>query len=373
MNTQVGLFSATVLILSLAPAPGPAQEPRQDLFTRLDANTDGKLSKDELPARQQPNFEKMDANGDGFVSREELTAYLGRERAVDDQASRARIEPTHADVSYGLHERNKIDLYLAEVNTPTPLVLYIHGGGFRGGDKNSVSQGDLRAFLNEGWSLAAINYRLTDAAPAPAQYLDCARALQFLRHNAGKWNLNPKLVASTGGSAGAGTSMWLAFHDDLADAKNTDPITRESTRLTCIAVSNGQSSYDPRFAEKIGIPRPNFERHAFFEPFYDIKLADADTPQAYRRYEEAAAITYLTRDDPPALLQYSYANEEVTPNTSLGLIVHHPKFGIALKEEMDKLGIECIVQYRALDSNRTVRHGDGDLVRTVDFFRKHFD
>jgi hypothetical protein len=137
-------------------------------------------------------------------------------------------------------------------------------------------------------------------------------------------------------------------------------------------VSNGQSSYDPRFAEKIGIPRPNFERHAFFEPFYDIKLADADTPQAYRRYEEAAAITYLTRDDPPALLQYSYANEEVTPNTSLGLIVHHPKFGIALKEVMDKLKIECIVQYRDLDSNRIVRHGDGDLVRTVDFFRKHF-
>jgi acetyl esterase len=112
-----------------------------------------------------------------------------------------------------------------------------------------------------------LNYRLTDTAPAPAAYLDCARALQFLRHNASKWNVNPKLVASTGSSVGAGMAMWLAFHDDLADANSDDPIARQSRRLACIAVRNGRLSYDPRFAEKIGIPRPNFERHPFFEPF----------------------------------------------------------------------------------------------------------
>jgi len=89
--------------------------------------------------------------------------------------------------------------------------------------------------------------------------------------------------------------MWLAFHDDLADPKSDDPVARQSTRLTCIAVLNGQSSYDPRFAEKIGIPRPNFERHPFFEPFYAIKASEADTPEAYRRYDVAAPITYLTK------------------------------------------------------------------------------
>jgi acetyl esterase len=280
--------------------------------------------------------------------------------------------PTHADVKYGPHERNVLDLYLAKSDKPTPLVLYIHGGGFKGGDKRTLSPSDLRNFHDEGWSVAAINYRLTNVAPAPAQYLDCARALQFLRHNAAQWNINPKLVASTGGSAGAGTSLWIAFHDDLADPKSDDPVARQSTRLTCAAVSNGQSSYDPRFAEKAGIPRPNFERHDFFEPFYAIKVADADTPEAYRRYDVAAPVTYLTADDPPVLMQYSHPNEEVTNTSNLGLVVHHPKLGIALKERMDALGVECIVQYRDPQTNQPVQHGGGLQVSVTDFIRKQF-
>ena len=340
-----------------------AQEPKNDLFIRLDVNKDGKVVRDELPENQKRNFGKMDANRDGGVSRDELTVYTRGGQA---------IKPTHADVAYGPHERNKIDLYLAESKTPTPLVLYIHGGGFRGGDKSSVSAGEIRAFQREGWSVAAINYRLTNVLPAPGQYLDCGRALQFLRYNAEKYNLDPKLVASTGGSAGAGTSLWLAFHDDLAEPNSDDPVARESTRLVCTVVSNGQSSYDPRFAEKAGLPRPNFERHSFFEPFYGIKVADADTPEAYNRYEAAAPITYLTKDDPPALLNYSFPNADVTNTSDLGLVVHHPKLGIALKEQMDKLGIECIVQYRAAEENRIERHGGGDPIGTVDFIKKHF-
>jgi len=282
------------------------------------------------------------------------------------------LAPTHPDVRYGPHERNVLDLYLADSDRPTPLVLYIHGGGFRSGDKRNLRARDLRSYLDEGWSLAAINYRLTDVAPAPAQYLDSARALQFLRYHAAKWNLDPKRAAATGGSAGGGTSLWIAFHDDLADPKSEDPVARQSTRLTSVAVKNAQTSYDPRFAEKIGIPRPNFERHAFFEPFFGIEAADADTPEAYRRYEEAAPITYLTADDPPVLLAYGHPDAAVTAESPLGLVVHHPKFGIDLKQRMDALGIECIVQYRDPRTQTPIRHGGGPIVEVTDFLRRHF-
>jgi acetyl esterase/lipase len=280
------------------------------------------------------------------------------------------LKPTHADVKYGPHERNVFDLYLPESDKPTPLVLYIHGGGFQGGDKRSAS--GARIYLDAGFAVAALNYRLTNTAPMPAAYLDCARALQFLRYHAKKWNLDPARVASTGGSAGAGTSLWIAFHDDLADPKSEDPIARQSTRLTCVAVSNGQSSYDPRFAEKIGLPRPNFERHSFFLPFYNIKKDEIDTPGAYKLYEEGAPITYLSKDDPPALLVYSYADEKVTNQSNLGLVVHHPRFGIALKDQMDKLGIECVVIYRGGHKDQPIRHGGGSLIRPVDFIAKQF-
>lgn len=292
-------------------------------------------------------------------------------RAARDRA--ARVEPTDADVRYGPHQRNVLDLYLTDSDQPAPLILYIHGGGFRGGDKRSLSPAGVRGCHSAGISLAAINYRLTDTAPAPAAYLDCARALQFLRYNAKKWNLDPKLVASTGGSAGAGTSMWLAFHDDLADPNSDDPVARQSTRLTCIAVDNGQCSYDPRFAEKIGIPRPNFERHDFFLPFYGIEASEIDSPRAYKLYAEAAPITYVSADDPPALLMYGFADEAVDAQSPLNLVVHHPKFGIALKERLDALGIECIVQYLDKPGGKLVRHGGGQPVSSLEFIRKHFE
>ncbi|MFH1919433.1 MAG: alpha/beta hydrolase [Planctomycetota bacterium] len=295
--------------------------------------------------------------------------------AQPGRARPAKPRPDFENVQYGPHERNVLDLWQAESDEPTPLVVYIHGGGFSGGDKQSLNPGRLREYLEAGFSVAAINYRLTNVAPAPAAYLDCGRALQFLRLHAKKWNFDPELVASTGGSAGAGTSLWLAFHDDLADPKSEDPIARESTRLTCVAVSNGQSSYDPRFAEEIGLPRPNFERHAFFLPFYGITPEEIDTPRAYKLYEQAAPVTYVSEDDPPALLDYSFPNVPVDEKTSLGLIVHHPKFGIALKERLDALGIECIVQYSGPDRGTIVRHppeADDEPVSPVEFIGKHF-
>lgn len=290
-----------------------------------------------------------------------LAHLTGIAHAQDDSGKPA---PTAANVKYGDHPRNIFDIWTPQGDGPFPLVLFIHGGGFRGGDKGLLSAKRLKEFLGEGWAVAAINYRLTDSAPAPAQYLDCARALQTLRHRAKQWHLDPSMVASTGGSAGAGTSMWLAFHDDLAAPKSDDPVERQSTRLVCVAVDNGQCSYDPRFAEKIGIPRPNFDRHDFFLPFYDLKADEIDTPKAFERYEKAAPITYLTKDDPPALLSYTYPNEQVDAKSNLSLVVHHPKFGLALKERMDALGIECVVRYK----DQT----DQKPVSPVDFIRKQF-
>src|SRR5262245_18352499 len=83
-------------------------------------------------------------------------------------------KPTHADVKYGPHERNVLDLYLPKPGGPSPLVLYIHGGGFQGGDKPSLSPSEGKSHLDAGFAVAAINYRLTNTAPMPAAYLDCA-------------------------------------------------------------------------------------------------------------------------------------------------------------------------------------------------------
>ena len=89
-----------------------------------------------------------------------------------------------------------MDVWLARSDRPTPVLVSIHGGGFRGGNK-SVGGDILRECLESGISVVAITYRLTDEAMAPAQFLDSARAIQFVRHKAKKWNLDSTRIAAT--------------------------------------------------------------------------------------------------------------------------------------------------------------------------------
>src|ERR1041384_123773 len=135
--------------------------------------------------------------------------------------------PTFGNVSYGQHERNVLDFWQAKSAKPTPLLLYIHGGGWRAGDKSALPLGTLKFLLDHGVSVASINYRYSHQAKLPAPVYDAARALRFVRSKAAEWNLNKARVAAMGSSAGACTALWLAYHDDLAKPQDEDPIARE--------------------------------------------------------------------------------------------------------------------------------------------------
>ena len=273
--------------------------------------------------------------------------------------------PDLANVKYGPHERNALDLWKAKSDSPTPLVVFIHGGGFRGGSKEGLPSGLLRGCLDAGISVMAVNYRLSPEVSFPTHYMDCARALQFARSKAKEWNLDPKRVGASGGSAGAGTSLWLGFHDDFADPKNPDPVLRESTRLTCMAVQGAQSTYDPRvIKEWVGEAAA---KHPALQGFYGLKDDELDSPKAHKLYEAAAPINYLTADDPPALLFYNEPDQPLPANAPPGAGIHHPNFGKKLKEKMDALKIECVLTHM-----KDSRGGGDPQADMVKFFAKHF-
>jgi hypothetical protein len=299
--------------------------------------------------------------------RTRLTALLtDQQRARLRQAPRVQqqIPPTHADVKYGKHERNVMDLWLAKSDKPTPVLVSIHGGGFQGGNK-TVDAGLLRQCLDSGISVAAITYRFSSQAIAPASFLDSARAVQFLRHNATQWNLDPTRFAATGGSAGAGISLWLGFHDDLADKDNEDPVLRQSTRLTCMMVSAGQTSYDPRFIRKL-FPGSDTYKHPALARLFDADLDKLDdlSEEKYRLFEECSPLHHLTKDDAAAMLTYGGSLEQEVTNVGIG--IHHARFGKALKDKMDELGMRCIV----IAGGRVL--GDGDRVSQIDFLKQEF-
>ena len=342
------LLTVLMALPCLAAEPARTQDDRERkwieaLYKRHDRNGDGKLSRQEYPEQQRRRFDRIDANTDGVLTvEEEFTARRARRTAAGRRP--ARPAPDFGNVKYGPHKRNVFDLWQAKGDGPRPLVIYYHGGGFRAGDKNSLSPTLLKLLLDGGVSVAAANYRLTDTAPFPAQMHDSARALQFIRHDAKKYTIDPKRIGATGGSAGAGISLWLAFHDDLADTSSKDPVARQSTRLSAAVVYGGQSSYDPRFIMKMF----NTDKiHPALLPFFGLKtVADVKAPKFNPLFKEASAITHATAGDAPVLLFYSQADTPLPPNSGGNLHIHHPKFGKVLKEKLDKLGVECIVKLR---------------------------
>lgn len=255
------------------------------------------------------------------------------------RAEDAPTSPTFADVSYGPHARNVLDFWKAKGTGPRPLLVYIHGGGWTGGDKKQDPK-NFRPFLDRGISYAAVNYRLTPDHPLPAPVHDAARAIQFLRTKAAEWNIDTRHIALTGGSAGACTSMWLLLHDDLADPQANDPVRRESTRVCAAAVIAGQVSIDPKVCEEwLG---PNVLKHrmihlAVGEKTIDDALKNYDKHRAL--YAEFSPYNHVDAQDPP--LYMTYGADMTLPSKDAGHGIHHPVYGVKMKEKSDKCGHEC--------------------------------
>ena len=218
----------------------------------------------------------------------------------------AAAEPTQANVPYGKHQRQVLDFYRARAERPTPLLFFVHGGGWMSGDK--ARPDFLDQCLGAGISLVSINYRLIpDAAtekiwpPVKACLDDTARALQFVRSQARPWNIDTQRIGGCGGSAGGFNVLWLAFHADLADARSADPVARQSTRLCCALTFVPQTSLDPR-QMKQWIPNINYGHHGFglvnYQEFLDKRAALLPWIEEFSPYALAA------RGAPPVCLFY---------------------------------------------------------------------
>lgn len=247
--------------------------------------------------------------------------------------------PTMSNVSYGPDPRNVLDFWVASGDGPRPLLVYVHGGGWLTGDK-SLKGPAIQPFLDKGISFAAINYRLTPEHPLPAPVYDAARAIQFLRSKAGSWNIDTTHIALTGPSAGACTAMWLLLHDDLADAHATDPILRESTRVCAASVSVGQTSIDPAVIE--GWLGPNVLLH----PMIANAVGESDIANVLkardkysRLFVEFSPINHVDSNDPPLFMTCSA--EMDLPSRDAGHGIHHPVYGVKLKEKSDLVGHDC--------------------------------
>ena len=259
-------------------------------------------------------------------------------------------EPTFKAVAYGTHRKQILDFWKAPSDKPTPLVVYIHGGGWLNGSR--VDAGSVEEFLKAGISVAAVEYRFIDEAtadgvvpPVKGPMEDAAHAIQFLRSRAGEWNFRKDRIAAWGGSAGACTSLWLAFHKDLADAKHPNPVTHESSRLFCVAAMVPQTSLDPA-QMKEWTPNSSYGAHAFgIKPAPGEKSFEAFLNQREKILPwiaEYSPYALATSDAPPTYLFYGappeLGREQKDPT-------HTANFGLKLHEHLQELKVDSELVY----------------------------
>lgn len=256
--------------------------------------------------------------------------------------------------------RQSLDLFIPADTGYHPLIIKIHGGGFTSGSKddqyNSGSaRANIKSYVDQGIAFAAINYRYIASAPdldtsgVIKPLGDALRALQFLRYHDTDLRIKSNSIVLQGGSAGAGTSLWLATHDEMADPNASDPIKKESSRVCGAHITNSQATYDVnRWAGEVFETEDINSMIAMLsETRYNNFYGGIDSN--YHPYKSVALIQYrqnvdmldwLSSDDPPI---YNESNKDNGAFSADPL--HHPNHALTISNYAQAAGLKEFYNY----------------------------
>lgn len=265
-----------------------------------------------------------------------------------------------SDLAYDDFEQTKLDLYLPVSSEPTALVIFIHSGGFKGGDKNFIYRDDyspkVLELLSHNIAVASINYRLLEENETTGilkSLHDSKRALQFMRYYHKSFNIDKENISLFGSSAGGGTALWLATCDDMIDKDNSDPVLRVSSRVKSIAINGAQASYDfDRYISDI-FTDFNVDHDSVLEVlaqgensvlyYGGIPYEDYNSPEIIEYREQVDMLSHISPDDPPIWSQ-SVTSKNSFPEY-LGAWLHHPFHTREIKRQADAAGVENVCIY----------------------------
>ncbi|QGJ69189.1 Carboxylesterase type B [Planctomycetales bacterium 10988] len=216
----------------------------------------------------------------------------------------------HRDMPYVTngHERHKLDLFLPEnTKEPLPLLIWIHGGGWQNGSKDGCPP--LRkGYVQAGYAVASINYRLSGHATFPAQIEDCKAAIRWLRAHAKKYHLDPERFGVWGSSAGG---HLVALVGTSGDVKKFDVGEHldQSSRVQAVCDYYGPTDF------KVFVTTPRYERHAS-PTSPESKLVGGEVLKNMDQVKAINPITYVSQDDPPFLIVHGDKDGTVPINQS---------------------------------------------------------
>jgi len=213
------------------------------------------------------------------------------------------------DIEYvaGGGKSRSLDIYLPEKpEGKLPLVVWIHGGAWLGGDKDGCPAARM---VSRGYVAASINYRLSQEAIFPAQIEDCKAAIRWLRANADKYNIDADRIGVWGSSAGGHLVALLGTSGDVKELEGKEGPLNVSSRVQAVCDWFGPTDF-----LKIGNFPSTLKHFAPDSP--ESKLIGAPVLESKDKAAKANPITYITKDDPPFLIMHGDKDMTVPMNQS---------------------------------------------------------
>ncbi len=309
---QLATGGASLIALLLAARCLAQQAER--FFKEHDRNNDGKLSREEFPQRLRRLFDRIDTNGDGAITLAEDKAFRAARRKAERPGrpaarGRAGLPETvriERDVPYAgtKNPRQMLDLVLPKKPSgagPLPVIAFIHGGGWRGGNK-AGGLGRIASFVASGdYAAVSIGYRLSGEAIWPAQIHDCKAAVRWIRANSRKHNLDGERIGVWGPSAGGHLVAMLGTSGGVkAMEGRIGPHSGLSSRVACVADWFGPTDFcrmDPHM-----LPGSRLVHDSPSSP--ESLVVGGPIQKNKDKVAAANPITYVTKDDPPFLIAH---------------------------------------------------------------------
>ena len=234
------------------------------------------------------------------------TSPAGAQPADDDLPAGVRVA---GDLEFAAPDGHdlKLDLYWhPDAEEPTPLVIWVHGGAWRGGGKSNPRP--ALHLLEHGYAVASVQYRLSQHATFPAQIQDVKAAVRWLRAQAGEYKIDPARFGAFGPSAGGHLVAMLGTSGDVV-AWEVGEHLDQSSRVQAVVDWFGPSD----FLRMNDVPG-RIDHDAPDSP--ESQLVGAPIQERPDLTAAADPGTYATPDDPPILIMHGLDDKLVIPGQS---------------------------------------------------------
>ncbi len=259
-------------------------------------------------------------------------------------ASAAKAAPTVAEVSYGPDANQILDIYLpAAGGEPWPVLVW-YGGIW----KPSKNVPDPARFLPNRFAMVAVQTRTMSQAATPngeapiaVVMNDACRAVQFVRLNAAKWNIDPRRIAVGGGSQGSLPALYVGCAGERADIHSTDPVARVSTKVVCVAAYRSQPSIDPKRMQE-WVPGVKWGAPALGCKFEESLIRREELLPVIRKWSP----DYLVgKDSAPIYFENNWGLTQPPTVTEADYKVHSPGWALGFQKTALERGATCLVKY----------------------------